>query len=418
MQIPALTDLLLSPWMLVTLFALLIPIVIHLITKSRGKLVPIPYLALIQQVKQQPSYHIQLIERLLLLIRLLLLLVAGLILAELVGPQVTSSNEEVVLVSRDWLDHATPDNRSDMASQLQGNRNHTRAWLLDDLSQSLTAQAILAWTDRDTDNEPYNTWAKITQFSAQLPSNQPIKVYTTNRAAYFRGQKSRIEQPLDWQTMNLPMPLEAKWSVTSKATILFSERYRDSVDFVDAGLNALNAEAPISLSVARYPIEQLPPPSAQSDVIFWLADEPIPEPIMAQVKGGSTLIRHGSTARTLAQDWVQSRSFYGSGQIIILAGVFHPDVLPVVGEAGFALHLAELVFSSQIEQFQLKNGRLSEAQITHLPEVAGTKQDSATHLPASPINLTWLLVILFCLERLLSEKVRLGLSSDKQDNVQ
>ena len=53
-----------SPWMLLALLCLIVPLVIHLLSKSKGKLIPFGNIKLIQLSKPVRMSEVRLVERL------------------------------------------------------------------------------------------------------------------------------------------------------------------------------------------------------------------------------------------------------------------------------------------------------------------------------------------------------------------
>lgn len=99
---------LLSPAALWGLAALAIPVIIHLVNRSRGKRVLVGNIGLIRAARRRRASEIRLEQWLLLLIRILLLVIATLILARLVLPGLTDQPEDVTYVTPAGLASLAP----------------------------------------------------------------------------------------------------------------------------------------------------------------------------------------------------------------------------------------------------------------------------------------------------------------------
>ena len=95
--------LLLSPAGLLGMLALAIPIAIHLISSGRGRRVLIGNIELVRAARQARVTTPRLTEWLLLLLRVLIVIVATLLLAELARQGLGSVDDDVSYVTPGWL---------------------------------------------------------------------------------------------------------------------------------------------------------------------------------------------------------------------------------------------------------------------------------------------------------------------------
>lgn len=94
---------LLNPWGLLALAALLLPLAIHLLSRSRGRRVLVGNIALYRQRRRLRVFEARIQEWPLLLLRLLLLLVAAILVAELAREQRSTLAGDVAYVTPEWL---------------------------------------------------------------------------------------------------------------------------------------------------------------------------------------------------------------------------------------------------------------------------------------------------------------------------
>jgi len=193
-----------SPWMLFALFSLIVPIVIHLLSKSKGKLVPFANIKLIQLSKPVRMNEIRLVERLLLLCRLLLLFFSVMILAQLYyddRSNIEIDRESNILITKDWLNHAS---KSELA-QLSLKAKTGSVYLLSRQNKRLTSLEIFAWQENHELNnyEQQNTWVLVNNYVKTLSENVDVTVYSTNRLSQFIGDKVYLPSNVTWQIKKL-----------------------------------------------------------------------------------------------------------------------------------------------------------------------------------------------------------------------
>ncbi|MGS2719686.1 BatA domain-containing protein [Paraglaciecola aestuariivivens] len=357
-----------SPLALWGLLALLIPLAIHLLSKSRAKIVPFAHLALIT-VKASPRLRqLRLTQWLLLLLRSLLLLIATFVLAQLYWQTGQTSNHPHILLTQDWLEHASDTERSQLLEQYSV-ANFT---LLDQANLALTSQQISQWPKPPSTAEvsPLNVWEKVEQYAAQLPKQTPVIVYSTNRLSQFLGNKLPSVSKLNWQIKSLPSN-EREQRFQASVLVLFEEVSAPSMPYVKAAFDALNTHQQIELAVQYSDLSKLNA-DIKTDVILNL-----------------------STAE-LAKDITSSQaSLIGMNQ---LGALEQPD---------FPLVLFDLLFNQPLQNGYFQNARLSEQQII-MSSPANTVQQNPIkspnpHTQALHLWLILLLVMIFAAERLLSE---------------
>ena len=136
-----------NPWALIALSALAIPLIIHLISKGRPTLVKFANVSLIKAIKPKSMRHMLLTEFWLLILRLLLLIVSILLLAQVLFVNSLADYKHVTLVTAQWLNSSSADEKSALLSLHVGEP----IYLLSSDSQPLSKIDVLQWQNSQSD---------------------------------------------------------------------------------------------------------------------------------------------------------------------------------------------------------------------------------------------------------------------------
>jgi hypothetical protein len=191
------------PSYLFGLLAVVVPIIIHLLSKSKGKPLAVGTLKFFQQVKPVKMTEVKLVDTLLLILRLLMLICAILLVAQLWWQDNDgASNEEFYLITDRWLHHSTIEEKRELSNKLKGNK----AYILNGQLSSLSSEQILTWeTSKGTDlkfkSKPL--WPAINIAHYRLSKEAIFHVYTDNIATNFIGNPVKISQPIQWNILNI-----------------------------------------------------------------------------------------------------------------------------------------------------------------------------------------------------------------------
>lgn len=451
------------PWYGLTAIAVFIPILIHLLNRSRGKLVSFAHVALLHNTQPQPTAELRVTQRLLLLLRILLLLTAAALLAKPWWPDISDNNARIML-SQDWLNSASSADKQQLAKQL----GQQSALLLDSpatpaLRQTLDAQAILAWQNQPNEMA-INLWAKIQSHAANEPPMRPLSVYTTNRANQFAGNKVTIASPLSWQINELS---ETNTTEPLSVLLIYQDARQHEVKYLSAALKALQQQSNVtiqitSLSDKQFRQQVLDKNQPKAQVVLWLSAAPLMLEIMQSDKAPAVVVMEVADRdnfSTMQQDWqlsssdtllselrgkiftqpanasvtshssqpiwqttqdlaIMSQQTVGKTAVLQFYSRFDPEWNNLVMLPAFPLILGQLIQDALPLHQQLARSYLEPLQISH-----STKHGSLDPLPSvqpsyqaqsdSPYALSLLLLLLFCVERLYSEKQ----NKSKQHNM-
>ena len=314
-----------SPNLLLALLSLLIPLAIHLFSKSKGKLVPIGNIKFIQTGKPVRMREIRLVDRLLLLCRLLVLFFSVLLLANLFFYGQLNLPNNVVIITADWLNNSNKNEKRQLIENERGSDYYllsnnisanisknssakTSQKLSKDPSlsnKSLSKQDILLWQPENIDSlnsRPLpttrkNTWALVANFEKTLAEKTTLTVYSTNRVAEFSGNKVKFSRNVNWQIKvlaNNPTPAfqELKQVRLSIAVISDDDRKED-VSYIKAALDILKSEKLKNLKLTYFDDVSSYQSFYKNEAtqwIFYLSSMAVPESILKQVKLGSQLL--------------------------------------------------------------------------------------------------------------------------------
>jgi len=389
-----------SPWMLFALLSLIVPLVIHLLSKSKGKLIPIGNIKLIQLSKPVRMNEVRLVERLLLLCRLLLLFFSVLLLAQLYyddRENNVANREGHILVTKDWLNHA---NASDL-NQLALKAKVGTVYLLSTKNERLTNEKILFWKDNQL-QEQQNTWILVSNYIKTLPNSVKVTVYSTNRLSQFIGDKVHLPDHISWLIKKLPAD-ELTTSInelSSKAIsvlIIGDEDSKEEISYVNAALSILKENKLKNLTFTfqddnyfRYDSTNNQTIKYESfDWIFYLSSAPVPASILEEVNKGTKLIADTSHSEnnntTHLVRWSELATHLQFPQVLL------------------SLLLDESLQNYQLQQ-QLTNEQI-KSQLVNNAEVSSAPLLFSAQFKNPFIDklLILLLVIFWAIERVLSE---------------
>jgi hypothetical protein len=460
--VPAMPVVLYPTLLWLGLLTLVIPIIIHLLSQNRARLIKFSLVGFIQSATVAQMTQLRLTERILLALRLALLLLGALLLAHLVWPPQADAPKTHVLVTQDWLAHASAQQKKVLAGSL----NEAKFTYLDPANpfvrRTLTAQQLLnsqGWpAQKDTGT---NLWLGLFNYSRNLSENDGLSVYTTDRLQQFSGQRLPITPPLDWHILQVPQG--TRGPLTMNLLVIYTLQQQNSVTYLRGAMNALEQQSGITVKVTYAQQDAVPvdsQPLDDADWVAYLSDQPPDDLLMAYVQqGGKLLITaaqadqsgHWSARRPgsdtsitisqlgdpalpqpifagLPQDrlWqtldgqdVLKQYYFGQGQILAWHSRFTPKWNNLVTQLDFPMIVNGLLLGELAEQANLANGRLSPEQIRHSEppkHAVSPAYLTKTQVTTEPGSWTRLLLVLlvgvFCAERIMAQ--RFGTSKKQQ----
>lgn len=433
---------------LFTLLALLVPLVIHLLSKSRGTLVPFAHIAFIKQRKQRPMQQIRLVQRILLFLRMMILLLATLILAHVFYLSQAEPAQRQILLSPHWLSHASSEEKQKVLNALP----EAKVSLLTFPARALSAEQIRAWQpaqQNETIPATNNVWAQVKAQLDELPIDTQVDVYTSNAASQFIGEKVKLAHKVQWHIKALPPePLAGRQNQVSIAVIYDGDRSED-LSYIQAALKALQNNSEVILSIQAMPFDAIGDGASlmKASAIVYLSSQAIPTSITSLVAQGGILLldaaeenvegvwtastdaglalqlrgnrlgnptalnmtnsiyqgQHSQTKilwQTDKQQILLTEQDLAQGHIIAFYSRFNPSWNNLVLQHPLPLQLAHWLLAEKRAQLMLQQARLSNEQISNQP--VSVSETAKKHQSLTPL-LALLLLIFFVAERLLSE---------------
>jgi hypothetical protein len=368
-----------SPLAMIGLLTLLIPLGIHLLSKARPRVITFAHIAFIK-VKTSPLLRqLRLTQLILLGIRMLLLLLATLILAQLHWQNPKQPLNSHILLTEDWLSHATDAEKQTLIDHV----NESDLVLLSTKNRSIHKTELAQWSTDNLQTPSVNIWSKVADYSAQLPANALITVYTTNRIKQFIGGKVSPRQRVQWQVKTVsPDNFAQQYSTNIK--VIYDDSSESLLVYLRAAFDAINTHKKLNLIVNYSSNEKLVEDSGH----------------LLEYDKIINLSKAGFAQQHLAFDAQWQHTHIPQAE------------LKNIKQADFVFTLARLLYSSQSHTWWLENTRLTIEQITQSSTLSANpktlltdKKFSQKITPSASLHtyLVLILVALFILERLLSE---------------
>ena len=309
----ALNNIVLSPLWLLGMLAVIIPLAIHFFSKSKAPLISFAQYALIPAKQSSVPNALRLSQWLLLLLRMMIIVLLSLALAQCMKQPTDNSQTRYFLVSQDWLHHASENEKQSLletfnqAQDATSSRlvilganasNNLNAKLSNEQPAALSEYAINGNNELTLDrlaqitaanektglNAQINTarplpqttiWQQVADFIATHPTVSPsqIQIFTSNGFSQFNNDKINLPETLTWHISGAES--SSLMGEKSKILMLTSAKNHVQTQYLTAAFNALNRETNRELSVDHLPASS--PMSLEQlelyDWVFYLADE-------------------------------------------------------------------------------------------------------------------------------------------------
>ena len=368
-----------SPLAMLGLLSLFIPLAIHLLSKARPHVVAFAHIAFIK-VKTSPVLRqLRLTQLILLGIRMLMLLLATLILAQLYWHNTHQQGNSHILLTEDWLNHASDTEKQTLIDQV----SDSDLMLLSTKNRDINKTDIAQWSPDSRQTPTLNIWSKVADYSAHLPADTLITVYTTNRLKQFIGGKIPLDKQVEWQVKVIPVQ-SATQQYSANIEVIYDDASEPLLVYLRAAFKVINTHESFTVKV-DYVINEEQKNNSEHSFTY---DKKIN-------LSEQELSQHHLT---IDAQWQHTH--------------ITQTELNNMKQADFVFTLARLLYSSQSQVWWLENTRLSAEQITQSSAMYGHqlartayKQSSDESIHATSLHI-WLVLVLagiFILERLLSE---------------
>jgi len=373
-----------SPLAMLGLLTLLIPLGIHLLSKARPRVVAFAHIAFIKVSTYPVLRQLRLTQLMLLGIRMLMLLVATLILAQLYWQNVNLQVNSHILLTEDWLNHTTDTEKKTLIDQVRG----SNLVLLSTQNRDINKTEVAQWSPDSWQTPALNIWNRVANYSTQLPADTLITVYTTNRLKQFIGSKTPIHKRVKWQVKAIPVE-SATQQFSANIKVIYDDASEPLLVYLRAAFEVINAYESFSVKVNYVTNKK-------------------------QKNNSKHLLTYDKIINLSEQGFSQQHlAFDAQWQHIHIT----QTELKNIKQADFILTLTRLLYSSQSQGWWLENARLSTGQIIQnlatdgnqlvplLFEQQTIKESPSknTHSSSLHIWLVLMLIAIFILERILSE---------------
>lgn len=363
-----------QPVMLWGLLALLIPIIIHLFSRSKHKQVLFSTLSLFPNQPPINRKQIKVTQWRLLLLRLLLVTATVLLLA---GIHFGNKNRDVSafhLVTDDWLASANQQQRNALIEKLNASNDgsQTSVYRLG-ASSRLTETDILEGKP-SLAGSATNVWQAVAQWlSENTASHQKITIHTTNRLSQFVGEPVGLPAEINWSVIESEISSASETDIVALSVLLVSgaQVNLSLQQRLDAAFERLNQAATVKITVTN----------VNADAALSQDLNQVDAVVLLDTLADSRQLQF--TKDTTVVDYQQ---------------------LNALDSADFSIALAELLFQSAIDEHYWRNVKVSREVISSAGQGRLLDVTQAT-IQSADFPLWWLLlcVFLFVGERWLSE---------------
>lgn len=382
--------LLLAPWGLAALAALLLPLLVHL--ARREEQLPTNFAALRWlAAKFRPRQRLRFEEILLLVLRLLLVSLLALLLAR---PVLFGGRGDAA-----WLVVVPGARVADAPALPEGTQ---RRWLAP------------GFPSLDTPAPPYPiaVGSLLRQLDAELPAATPVTVLVPAGFDGADGARPQLARTVDWRVAG-DAPADAAASPPSAFTLAIrhAPEFEAALPYLRAAVAAYGAppaaaaDSEVAANApATNPVDiagtDAPPPHP-SRPLAWLAPDALPSPMLAWIRAGGTALLDSSTPwpldepgtvvwRDEAGQALARAAALGGGRVVQLARPMTPAAMPALLQPDFPQRLRGLL--------EIPDPAPTRASAAAYAPVAGGPSFPETPRELSPW-LLWLVVALFALER-------------------
>lgn len=377
---------LLAPIGLTALFALVLPLLIHLVRRIELRTTEFAALRWISE-RIRPRSRLRFERPWLLLLRLALLALTALLLARPILSEPPVAKPAWVLVA--------PGSDLDGARAAVSLDNADWHWLapgFPPIESPLPSTSVpIASLLREID--------------ADLPREAKLSIVVPEEVSGLDGERPRLAHPIDWHVVSGRMS-DAGVPTTPDAHAL-SVRYAPSSEpalrYLRAAVTALDAETP-----GRYVLDESPQSTVPTDAsryLVWLG-APIPPAVTAWIEAGGTAIVDDQPRATGAPIWRDANGDVlarvqplGRGRLVTLGAAFSPQTFPALLDADFPRHLADLLEAAGPVPTRASADALR-------PSLVETSTDGAIPAATRPLDpwLALLIAALFLVERIVATR--------------
>lgn len=250
-----------NPLGLLALLAVAVPILIHLLNKSKGNLVVVGTLDFIRGAKSKRVTEVKLTNLILLLLRIAILALAAFCVAELMSTKGKGTSESSVFVTPAWAEKAS---REDWLSAFSTANSGTASILSEDI-KSINISDIDDIVD--VKNQNFSVAGTLLGELSEKQYNGPVHVFATNKASDLSDIGALGNFDIVWHIDEAPSPTDADQRVLSIILVKDNDFGQQAADIAKA-IRTLSEHRSISLTLQVFSAEETP--SQENGEIDWL----------------------------------------------------------------------------------------------------------------------------------------------------
>ncbi|WP_100642987.1 BatA domain-containing protein [Alteromonas facilis] len=377
------------------LLGLLVPIIIHLISRSRVITRQFAFIRLLPIQPLPVKRNINLSQRLLLLVRMVLVILAVLLLANVSCSDQQKPNDVVYVVTPDWLNSATVSQHNELKRSIENLGTPSQIWLLSTHPVRVSLDELLSKPEDFgklvTEKPAINIWGRVNQLFSLLSvehanaSDMTLHVFTTNAAHQFQAEL-------------ISVPMNTQWHVapSNSQTITDDRAQQSSIAVGGVGADAMEWQL---FQRAFFAINQ----SSEAEINVRLIDAISSQ----QLEDVDRLIVMPDTLLTTASQQALNAWLYEDfSHKVTNAAQFD------IQDSNFPVHLITELYADNATELLTSASVLTEGQIALANAEQLKTHSSATKLQPDeqpvPLGLAIAFISLLLLERLLSEYRREG----------
>lgn len=281
---------------LAALSSLLVPLLIHLFNRSRGKIVWIGHVDLVKKAKKIRVTEIKITQWLLLTIRLLILFLLALFLAKLVYEQTSPVKPRVNLVSPNWILNST-ESEFDQKVRHDASGNYFLSAEVKPIPESWP-EAQQAANDL-LKAEPFNFQALLLAWEANAIAAKEFHVFALNDSSLFGNVSVELLNQYDFHFKSLSTVNNATVLPKKVKVVFDSDRSVDQQVLANA-FEFLNGFGQVKYQVNYQTLDNLNnlDQAIDADVVLYLTDDILHRRIEEFITGGGLLISDANSKKS------------------------------------------------------------------------------------------------------------------------
>ena len=284
---------LMTPMSLWALLALGIPVLIHLFSRSRGKLVRIGHIDLIRKARKLQVTELKLTQWILLMLRLAIFLLAALILAGLARPGLDSTDVHTIYVTPTWLRTASSTQLNDLLSS-EDQRPGTRYLVLEPGYTTLTPAVADKVRQEPADISAMNkTWPLLAERLSLEHHGGPVEVYASDLMLEYGTGRPALPKQVEWHLLS-PEAGPPGGNLSASVVIAVDDEHRQDAGVILAALDSLKSQRVPGLSWEIVEAHQLSIEQLNADWLILLSEAGLSEDQTVLVNHKSTILADGS----------------------------------------------------------------------------------------------------------------------------